>query len=182
MGDDFAMMREVLHRRFSPRAEGRPGPQRRCMARSGADRWRRWAAVVGAVGHDRAWARRDGGRRYLKGARARRRARAVFHRRARAVHARATRSGDVLPAAPARRGAPICHRHAPGQTHQGNRRIPRWTRLAASVPAANARCSFISDRRLRYRVRGLADLTGVPGISKAVAQKIYDHFHGGKNQ
>ena len=28
---------------------------------------------------------------------------------------------------------------------------------------------------------GLADLTGVPGISKAVAQKIYDYFHGGKN-
>jgi excinuclease ABC subunit C len=26
---------------------------------------------------------------------------------------------------------------------------------------------------------GLNDLTGVPGISKAVAQKIYDHFHGG---
>ena len=26
---------------------------------------------------------------------------------------------------------------------------------------------------------GLSDLAGVPGISKAVAQKIYDHFHGG---
>ena len=26
---------------------------------------------------------------------------------------------------------------------------------------------------------GLADLEGVAGISKAVAKKIYDHFHGG---
>jgi excinuclease ABC subunit C len=25
---------------------------------------------------------------------------------------------------------------------------------------------------------GLADLEAVPGISKAVARKIYDHFHG----
>ncbi len=28
---------------------------------------------------------------------------------------------------------------------------------------------------------GLADLSAVPGISKAVAQKIYDHFHGGQS-
>ena len=113
-GDDFAMMREVLQRRFAraikEQSRRRAGQR---LARPGADRRRRRAAsaargimqdlgvndvklVAIAKGPDR-----DAGREW-------------FHTDGqRAVPAAAARPGAVFPAAAARRGAPLRHHHPP---------------------------------------------------------------------
>ncbi len=73
------------------------------------------------------------------------------------------------------------HRFAIGahraEARQGDRPVRRSTRFRASARGASARSCIISARPARSPRAGLADLERVDGISKAVAKKVYDHFH-----
>ncbi len=153
-GDDYAMMREVLTRRFAraltedPDRAGEGWPDlvlidggagqlaiaREVMAELGiAD-----VALVGiAKGPDR-----NAGREH-------------FHMPDRAaLHAGAARPGALLPAAAARRGAPLRHRHAPRPPVQGDRALGARRGRRASGARARRRCCTISARRTRWRGRG----------------------------
>ena len=179
-GDDFAMMREVLSRRFGRALKENPerdeehwpdlvlidGGQgqlevaRQVLVELGIED----IAIVGiAKGPDR-----DAGRERF------------FIARQAALLARATRSGAVFPATPARRGPSLRHRHAP---HAPRRRHHAFgTRRGAGhrrQPQAGAAASF-RQRPCSRRSATLEDIKSVPGISDALAQKIHDHFRGGR--
>ena len=113
-GDDFAMMREVLQRRFTralkEQAEGAPATDWPDVVLIDGGAGQLSAAREVLTGSRRA-RREAGGDR--QGPRSRCRARMVPHRRRGAVPTAAARSGAVFPAAPARRGAPLRHHHAP---------------------------------------------------------------------
>ena len=175
------MMREVLTRRFG-RALQRGSRARR------ASSWPDLVLIDGGQGQlevarqvlSRA---RPGGhrhRRHRQGARPRRRPRALLHARQAALLARAARPGAVFPAAAARRGAPLRHRHA---SHAARRRADRQSALdeVPGIGAGRKRAllhHFGSARAVA--VATLEDIKAVPGISDALAQKIHDHFRGGR--
>ena len=118
-GDDYAMMREVLTRRFSRLIKEDPG-------RSG-ESWPDLVLIDGGAGQ-LGEARRvfaDLGIADLavcgdrQGAGTQRRARARLPARPATGRSRRARSAALLPAAPAGRGASVCYRHPPGQAGQG---------------------------------------------------------------
>ena len=78
------------------------------------------------------------GRLRRQGPRPRGRARDLLHGRPRAVHAAASRPGALFHPAPARRGAPIRHRIAPGAAQEGDARQPA-RRDRRRRPVAQAR-------------------------------------------
>ena len=113
-GDDFAMMREVLQRRFTralkEQEEGAPATDWPdvVLIDGGAGQLSAAREVLADLG---VHGREAGGDR--QGPRSRCRPRVVPHRRHGAVPTAAARSGAVFPAAPARRGASVRHHHAP---------------------------------------------------------------------
>ena len=129
-GDDFAMMREVLERRFkrllaeAPRI-ALPAPERGrkwcgadrarriALAGSRSDRWRAGPADGGARGAKRA-RRRRAAHCHRQGAGARCRARNLLSSRPQLVQAAAARPGSLFRRAAARRGASFRRRFAPG--------------------------------------------------------------------
>ncbi len=120
-GDDYAMMREVLTRRFA-----------RLMkeADETRDKWPDLVLIDGGPGQlavAQRRARRPRCRRcdaggHLQGPGPRRRARAFLHEGSRALPPRSQIAGALLPATPARRGPPLRHRHPPKKALQGHRR------------------------------------------------------------
>ena len=177
-GDDYAMMREVLTRRFARVQKEDPDRER--------GQWPDLVLIDGGAGPAerrpggprRSRHRRCGALRHRQGPGPRRRARALLPARARALQPRAARSRALLPAAPARRGPSLRHRHPPGPALGRYRalaagRDPGHRGQAQARPAAPFRLG-----RGRWRAAGLTDLESVAGISKAVAKKVYDHFHG----
>ena len=147
-GDDFAMMREVLERRFGRALKEQPNPEGRLdwpdllLVDGGAGQYSAVRSVLDDLGVERRQAGRD-----RQGARSRCRARMVPHRHAAGLPAAAARPGPVLPAAAARRGAPLCHHHASRRTIEshlalGAGRDPRHRCCAQARP-----CSTISARR-----------------------------------
>ena len=104
-----------------PPHQGGPRARRRGVARPGADRRRRRPARRGAARLRRPRHRRPRGGGDRQGAGAQRRARARLPARPAARRARRARPAALLPAAPARRGPPLRHRHPPRQAGQGPR-------------------------------------------------------------
>jgi excinuclease ABC subunit C len=118
-GDDYGMMREVLRRRFGRLVKEEEAGAGRGAARPGADRRRRRPAAGRprcAGGGRRGGHRRGRGR---QGAGSGRGAGAVLRAGQGAVHARAQVPGALLPAAPARRGAPLRDRQPPHPPDHG---------------------------------------------------------------
>ena len=74
------------------------------------------------------------------------------------LHARAARSRVVFRPAPARRGAPLRHRHPPRQAQQGHRRQParRDRRHRPDAQAGAARAFRLGQGRLPRQPRGYA--------------------------
>ncbi len=141
-GDDFAMMKEVLSRRFKRLLK--EDPERR------SEMWPDLLLIDGGAGQVSAVREimrelkrgrgADGGRR--QGHRPRPRQGGVPPHRATALRPATQRPGPVLHPAPARRGAPLRHRHAPCQARQGVHRQParrgggRGTRAQARASGA----------------------------------------------
>ena len=161
--DDFAMMREVLTRRFS-RLLKEQGEERGDEQAKDVQAWPDLVLIDGGQGQLSAAKAvldelglsdlpvagvakgpdRDAGREhfYVPGTRL--------------LHARGARPGALLHPAPARRGAPLCHRLAPGQALQGHRHQPagrgsgHWT-LAQESLAAGLRFGQSSVTGQRHR-------------------------------
>ena len=140
-GDDYAMMREVLTRRFArlmrqgETAEAGAFPDTPDLV----DHRRRTRAVRGrARGAGDARRRRGEARRDRQGPRPQRRARDVLRRGARVVPASAARSGPVLHPAPARRSPPLRDRNPPRPAQEGVREEPA-RRNPRHRPVAQAR-------------------------------------------
>ena len=130
-GDDYAMMREVLERRFKRLLKPAEGDAARAradeefraaMARPRHHRWRARPAQRGARNLPKSRAdrgRADGGR---QGAGARRRPRDPVHARPRGDQARAPRPRALLHPAAARRGPSLRDRLAPQAAQKGHPR------------------------------------------------------------
>ena len=178
-GDDYGMMKEVLRRRFARLAkeeeagENPPRPDL-VLIDGGAGQL---AAATGGDGRPRRRRHRGGRRR--QGAGPRRRARAVLHARQDALHARAEEPGALLPAAPARRGAPLRHRHPPRAPLDGDAQQPAGRDRRRRRRRASARCCTRSARRAASHARRSDDLAKVDGVSEALAQRIFDFFRKG---
>ena len=139
-GDDFAMMREVLERRF--------GRALREQAEGDGSTWPDLVLIDGGAGQLSA-ARgilADLGVQDIrlvgiaKGPDRRRRTRVVPHGRPRALPIAATGPGAVLPATRAGRGAPVRHHHAPRRPRQvpGHQRAGRDRRSRCGPQAGAA--------------------------------------------
>ena len=194
-GDDFAMMREVLERRFGTRrrhhrrgGRRRRGRRRRGgggawrLAGRGADRRRRRAVQRGArgAGRSRRHRRDAGGDR--QGAGPRRRAGMVPRRRPAAVPAAAARPGALLPAAHQGRGPPLRDHHPSCRPLEGAgaerpRRYPgrrRGTQARAAEPFRfGARRAVGRADRPRAGARHLARnrAAGVRPLSSGLATR-----------
>ena len=72
------------------------------------------------------------------------------------------------------------HRFAIG-THRAKRSGPlastRWTKFQALAPPARRPCSKASDRPKPFHAQVLMIWLLLQGVSKQLAQAIYDHFH-----
>ena len=177
-GDDYGMMREVLTRRFARLVkESESDDAKAEMARPRADRRRPGPAqpspkvladlgvedvlLVGiSKGPDR-----DAGREHF------------YMHGPRTVPPRSQKPGALLPAAPARRGAPLRHRQPP-QEARAKPSAPIPLDEIAGVGAVRKRAllqHFGSARAVAGA--SLADLEAVEGVSEALAKKIYDFFH-----
>ena len=116
------------------------------------------------------------GRLHRQGGRPQRRPGDAFRRGPRAVQAGAARSGALLRATPARRGASFRHRHAPRQAQKG---------ICAKSPGRDRRHWPVAQARSFAGLwngqggagAGLADLEKTPGFSAATARLVFDHFH-----
>ena len=177
-GDDYAMMREVLARRFA-RLQ-REDPERQ------SGQWPDLVLIDGGAGQLGGGARDARRLRRRRGAGGRRSPRGPDRDAGRetlhlpeqaADQAGPARPGAVLPAAAARRGAPLRDHQPPGEAGQGESRRRRSTGCRASAPSARGRCSAISARCARSRRPVCSTSSAVPGISKAVARAVYDAFH-----
>ena len=133
-GDDYAMMREVLQRRFSrllkeagPRGE--PDEDSEAIGPVAGPRHRRWRARPARRGDRhprRARHHRPAGGRRRQGAGPRCRQGDVLCAGPRTVHAAAARPGALFRSAAARRGPPLCHRLAPdAAAHRHGAQPPR---------------------------------------------------------
>ena len=160
-GDDFAMMREVLERRFG-RALKETGRQRRRggggprPAGPPADRRRRGTAQRRPRHHagPRHAPHPPGGDR--EGPGPRRRARMVPRRWPRPVPTPAAGPRPLLPATRARRNAPFRHHHAPRRPQQGpgDERAGRGRRRRHSAETRPAEPFRLRPRREAGRPRG----------------------------
>ena len=175
-GDDYAMMREVLHRRFARALKEDPERASGQLARSGADRWwagsgagRRTGGVLDELRH-----RRSADRRHRQGPRPQCRTRAEFFipRPAVLLARVSARPGALFPAARLRDEA---HRFAIGtyrarhaKAGSANRRLMK---SLGSARAASRHCCTISGSARTVARAGLAEIERVAGISKAVAKK-----------
>ena len=148
-GDDTAMMREVLGRRFarlarSGEAEAAGGfPERPDLVLVDGGRGQ-FEAARQVVRRTRRRGRAAGGDR--QGSRPQRGPRDLLRRGPRAVPPRPTRSGPILRAAPARRGAPLRHRRASREAQAGVREEPA-RRNPRRRPGPQTRAA----QRLRHR-------------------------------
>ena len=177
-GDDFAMMREVLGRRFARLEKEDPGPRERRMAGPAADR-RRQGPALGGV--------RDAG-----GCRASTTCRWSASPRARTTAARGARCSTCPTAA----RSPCRPTRRCSSTSSGCATRPTASRSARTAQKrAKADHRQPARRRPRHRpgrkrallmhfgtaraVKGAAleDLEKAPGISKATARQLYDYFH-----
>ena len=140
-GDDFGMMREVLERRFARLEKEDPDRQ--------SGEWPDLLLIDGGKGQLSAVCESHGGcrrpRRSGRGCRegpaSRSRGREVFHLPGGRETDPAAQLGlAVLSAAAARRGAPLRHRHAPGEAGEEPDRPRRSTTFPASGRTASARC------------------------------------------
>ena len=178
-GDDFAMMREVLERRFGRALQGACRRRRPALARPRADRRRRRAAIGRPRGAGRSGRERREAGRHRQGAGPRRRAGVVPHRRAsrRSSCRRATRCCISCNACATRRIGSPSPPTAPGEAAAISR--ASWTRSPASAPARKRALlnHFGSARGVKQA--GLADLDAVPGINRETARRVYAHFHPG---
>ena len=148
-GDDFAMMREVLERRFARLEKEDPDRTERRMARPAVYRRRQRPAVGGVRSSGGCGSPRRACGRDIQGPRPRCRPRDLpFARRARADSA--TQLGpSILPSAAARRSAPLRHRHASGQAREEPDHLdPRRGPGHRAQPQAG-----VADA-LRHRARG----------------------------
>ena len=96
-----------------------------------------------------------------------------------ALLARAARPGALFPAAPARRGASLRHRHAPCTAAADITRSALDEVPGIGSGRKRALLHHFGSARA-VAVATLEDIKAVPGISDALAQKIHDHFRGGR--
>ena len=179
-GDDYAMMREVLTRRFSrllrESAEAKPGGRISRKARSRRHRRRARTVRGGARGSRRARRRRRQLASIAKGP-DRNAGRETFF-------VEGKEPFKLPPRDPAlffvQRLRDEAHRFAIG-THRASARRnsskARSTKSPASARRANARCCTRSAPPRRSRSAGLADLEKTPGLNAATAQLVYNFFH-----
>ena len=179
--DDYAMMREVLTRRFTRIVKEDPGARQRRVARPDPDRRRPRPAFgrgPGGPGRPRAGGGRGGGR-HRQGPRPQCRARA--HLSARPDPQDAAARDPCLYFLQRLRDE--AHRFAIGSHRSGRSK----SRLRSALDEISVGIGAKRKRALLHHFgsaqavarAGLADLEAVAGISRVVAQRIYDHFHGG---
>ena len=179
-GDDYAMMREVLTRRFagfSARARRRKRglfPTRPTSSSSTAARGQFEAAreVMAALGVDGSGARLD-----RQGPRSQRRPRDLLRRGPRAVHACRPRDPVLYFVQRLRDEA---HRFAIG-THRARRKkefVKNPLDEIAGIGPARKRALLHAFGSAKAVARaGLADLEKTPGLNAATAKAVYDFFH-----
>ena len=161
------------------RATGEGGRRRSedQMARPRADRRRAGTALHRLPGVRRSRRRGRGAGRHLQGPGPRCRPRAFLHPRPRTVPPRSEEPGALLPATPARRGAPLRHRHATARSAP-KPSAPIPLDEIAGVGAGRKR-ALLQHFGSAKAVSGasLTDLASVGGVSETLAKKIYDFFH-----
>ena len=139
-GDDFGMMREVMERRFSRLLREEPESGEQAVTTPDGDEtggglpvWPDLILIDGGQGQMSAVreildklgiSRPCHGHRGGQGRRSRCRPRALLRRGPRRLHAAGARPGALFRAAPARRGASLCDRLAPGPPQEGNDEEP----------------------------------------------------------
>ena len=144
-GDDYAMMREVLGRRFARLARrsgggGGGGGRLPRTAGSGAGRRRTRAIRGGAAGFRRTGVEASRLAAIAKGPDRNAGRETFFVEGREPFRLAAARSRAVLRAAPARRGAPVRDRRAPREGASGSSSRARSTKSRASARPANGRC------------------------------------------
>ena len=178
-GDDFAMMREVLGRRFA-RLE-KEDPDR------SAGEWPDLLLIDGGKGQLSAVCEvlEDAGVHDVpvvavsKGP-DRNAGREIFHLPGGARdHLPAQFARALLSAAAARRGPPLRHRRPPRRSAPRASPPARSTRSPASARAGSGRLLMHFGTARAVRNAALQDLEKAPGISATVARKVYDYFHPG---
>ena len=179
-GDDFAMMREVLQRRFAralkEQAEGAPAADwpDLVLIDGGAGQL---SAARGRAGRPGRAGREAGGDRQRAGPR--RRARVVPHRRRwnRSNCRRAIRCCISCSGCATRRTGSPSPRTAPGgRRRSGCSELDEIPGIGAARKRALLN-HFGSARGVK--MAGLADLEAAPGISRETARLVYAHFHPG---
>ena len=156
-GDDYAMMREVLTRRFARllKREGEtaepggfPDTPDLVLIDGGRGQFEAAREVMTALGVEGVTLAS-----IAKGPDRERRPRDLLRRGPRAVQAVAARPGALLRAAAARRGAPLRHRHASRPAQEGVREEPARRDPRHRARRASARCCTPSARPRRSRGR-----------------------------
>ncbi len=166
--DDFAMMREVMARRFGraleedPDRDGGTWPDL-VLIDGGKGQMSIGARHAGGTGHrGRAADRhRQGPAPWARGARG-----VPLPRRAR-EDAAGQFAGAVLSPAAARRGPPLRHRRAPGQAQPGDQRQPARRDSRHRPGAESARCCCTSARPARFGRRASPTCSARPASARA---------------
>ena len=77
-----------------------------------------------------------------------------------------------------RRSTFASRRSASSDFRRNERTSPGWSAITARSTRRGPSAVVASiERTSPFAAAGLADLASVPGISAAVARKVYDHFH-----
>jgi excinuclease ABC subunit C len=174
-GDDFAMMREVLGRRFARLEKEDPDRTKgdwpdlllidggKGSSQPSARRWRMPASTTCR------WWRSRRGRTATP-------ARVMHLPGGREVTPAAQLAGALLPPAPARRSPPLRDRRAPPEARQEHGHQP--ARRGPGIGPSRKRALLMHFGTARA-VKGAAleDLERAPGISRTMARGIYDYFH-----